>query len=418
MPDNGKGGKMDEAQKEKIREMAREMGKEIKSAEDLSGLMSEFLRMTVESALNAELSHHLGYDKHAVEGRNTGNSRNGFSSKSLRGTHGEEVIRAPRDRLGTFEPVIVKKGQTRITGMDEQIRYLYAKGLSTREISEVFEEMYGTEVSAGLVSQVTEAVIEQIRQWQARPLEALYPIVYLDCITVKVRGADRKVINKSVFLAMGIDIDGQKELLGMWIAETEGARFWLSVLTELKNRGLEHILIACVDGLTGFPDAVEVVYPKARIQLCIVHMLRNSLRYVAWKDYRKVAADLKNIYRSATEQEALLELEKFTDTWDGKYPQIGKSWHRNWPNLTAVFDYPEDIRKAIYTTNAIESLNSVIRKAIRKRKVFPTDDSAMKVVFLAAGQASKKWTKPIKDWKSALSRFMIEFEEQFAPHLQ
>lgn len=408
---------MDKAQKEKIREMAREMGKEIKSAEDLSGLMSEFLKMTVESALNAELSHHLGYDKHAVEGRKTGNSRNGFTSKSLRGTHGEEVIRAPRDRLGTFEPVIVKKGQTRITGMDEQIRYLYAKGLSTREISEVFEEMYGTEVSAGLVSQVTAAVIEQIRQWQARPLEALYPIVYLDCITVKVR-ADRKVINKSVFLAVGIDIDGQKELLGMWIAETEGARFWLSVLTELKNRGLEHILIACVDGLTGFPDAVEVVYPKARIQLCIVHMLRNSLRYVAWKDYRNVAADLKNIYRSATEQEALSELEKFTEAWDGKYPQIGKSWHRNWPNLTAIFDYPEDIRKVIYTTNAIESLNSVIRKAIRKRKVFPTDDSAMKVVFLAAGQASKKWKKPIKDWKSALSRFMIEFEEQFAPHLQ
>jgi putative transposase len=417
MPDNGNGGKMDEAQKEKFREMAREMGKDIKSAEDLSGLMSEFLKMTVESALNAELDHHLGYDKHAAEGRNTGNSRNGFSSKSLRGTHGEEVIRAPRDRLGTFEPVIVKKGQTRITGMDEQIRYLYAKGLSTREISEVFEEMYGTEVSAGLVSQVTGAVIEQIRQWQARPLEALYPIVYLDCITVKVR-ADRKVINKSVFLAVGVDIDGQKELLGMWIAETEGARFWLSVLTELKNRGLEHILIACVDGLTGFPDAVEVVYPKARIQLCIVHMLRNSLRYVAWKDYRKVAADLKNIYRSATEQEALSELGKFTETWDGKYPQIGKSWHRNWPNLTAVFDYPEDIRKVIYTTNAIESLNSVIRKAIRKRKVFPSDDSAMKVVFLAAGQASKKWTKPIKDWKSALSRFMIEFEEQFAPHLQ
>ena len=408
---------MDKAQKEKFREMAREMGKEIKSAEDLSELMSEFLKMTVESALNAELDHHLGYDKHAVEGRNTGNSRNGFTSKSLRGTHGEEVIATPRDRLGTFEPVIVKKGQTRITGMDEQIRYLYAKGLTTREISEVFEEMYGTEVLAGLVSQVTGAVMEQIRQWQARPLEALYPIVYLDCITVKVR-ADRKVINKSVFLAVGINIDGEKELLGMWIAETEGARFWLSVLTELKNRGLEHVLIACVDGLTGFPDAVEVVYPKARIQLCIVHMVRNSLRYVAWKDYGKVAADLKNIYRSATEQEALLELGKFTDTWDGKYPQIGKSWHRNWPNLTAVFDYPEDIRKVIYTTNAIESLNSVIRKAIRKRKVFPTDDSAMKVVFLAAGQASKKWTKPIKDWKSALSRFMIEFEEQFAPHLQ
>ena len=408
---------MDKAQKDKFLEMAREMGKDIKSAEDLSGLMAEFLKMTVESALNAELDHHVGYDKYAVEGRNTGNSRNGYTSKTLRGTHGESVIQTPRDRLGTFEPVIVKKGQTRVTGMDEQIRYLYAKGLSTREISEVFEEMYGTEVSAGLVSRVTEAVIEQIREWQARPLEAVYPIVYLDCITVKVR-MDRKVTGKSVFLAVGINIDGEKELLGMWIAETEGARFWLSVLTELKNRGLEHILIACVDGLTGFPEAVEVVYPKARVQLCIVHMVRNSLRYVAWKDYRKVAADLKNIYRSATEEEALAELEKFTEAWDGKYPQIGKSWRRNWPNLTTIFDYPEDIRRAIYTTNAIESLNSVIRKAIRKRKVFPTDDSAMKVVFLAAEQASKKWTKPIKDWKSALSRFMIEFEEQFAPHLQ
>ena len=408
---------MDKAQKEKFLEMAREMGKEIKTAEDLSGLMSEFLKMTVESALNAEMRHHLGYDKYAVEGQNRGNSRNGFTSKSLRGTHGEEVIRTPRDRMGTFEPVIVKKRQTRITGMDEQIRYLYAKGLSTREISEVFEEMYGTEVSPGLVSQVTAAVIEQIREWQARPLDAIYPIVYLDCITVKVR-ADRKVTGKSVFLAVGINIDGQKELLGMWIAETEGSRFWLSVLTELKNRGIENILIACVDGLTGFPDAVEVVYPKAKVQLCIVHMVRNSLRYVAWKDYRKVTADLKNIYRSASEQEALLELEKFTETWDGKYPQIGKSWRRHWPNLITIFDYPEDIRKAIYTTNAIESLNSVIRKAIRKRKVFPTDDSAMKVVFLAAAQASKKWTMPIKNWKSALSRFMIEFEEQFAPHLQ
>lgn len=408
---------MDKAQKEKLLEMAREMGKELKSAEDLSGLMSEFLKMTVESALNAEMDHHLGYDKYAVEGRKTGNSRNGFTSKTLRGTHGEAVIQGPRDRLGTFEPELVKKGQTRVTGMDEQIRYLYAKGLSTREISDAFEEMYGAEVSAGLVSQVTAAVVEQIREWQARPLEAVYPIVYLDCITVKVR-ADRKVTGKSVFLAMGIDTDGHKELLGMWIAETEGSRFWLSVLTELKNRGLEHILIACVDGLTGFPEAIEVVYPKAKVQLCIVHMVRNSLRYVAWKDYKKVAADLKNIYRSATEEEALAELEKFIEAWNGKYPQIGKSWRRNWPNLTTIFGYPEDIRKAIYTTNAIESLNSVIRKAIRKRKVFPTDDSAMKVVFLAAAQASKKWTMPIKNWKSALSRFMIEFEEQFAPHLQ
>ena len=300
--------------------------------------------------------------------------------------------------------------------MDEQILCLYAKGLSTRDIVEAFEEMYGAEVSAGLVSQVTNAVIEQVREWQNRPLDEVYPIVYLDCIVLKIR-QDKRVIKKSIYLALGVNLDGQKELLGMWISENEGAKFWLSILTELKNRGLEQILIACVDGLCGFPEAIEVEYPKAKVQLCILHLVRNSLRYVSWKDYKEVTCDLKSIYKSATEAEASLELERFADKWDGKYPQIAKSWQTHWANLITIFDYPADIRKAIYTTNAIESLNSVIRKATKKRKVFPTDEAALKVVFLATQAASKKWTMPIKNWKPAMNRFAIEFAEQLAPYV-
>ena len=282
------------------------------------------------------------------------------------------MIETPRDRNGLFEPEIVRKGQTRITGMDEQILCLYAKGLSTRDIVEAFKEMYGAEVSAGLVSQVTNAVIAQVREWQMRPLDEVYPIVYLDCIVLKVR-QNKKVIKKSFYLALGVNLEGHKELLGMWVSETEGAKFWLSVLTELKNRGLKQILIACVDGLTGFPEAIEVEYPNAKVQLCILHMLRNSLRYVVWKDYKQVTADLKAVYQSATEEEALLELERFSEKWDSTYPNISKSWTNHWTNLRTIFDYPDEIRKAIYTTNAIESLNSVIRKSTKKRKVFPND---------------------------------------------
>ena len=293
---------------------------------------------------------------------------------------------------------------------------LYAKGLSTREIVQVFEEMYGAEVSAGLVSQVTNAVIEQVREWQTRPLDEIYPIVYLDCIVLKVR-QDKRVIKKSVYLALGVNLDGQKELLGIWMSENEGAKFWLSILTELKNRGLEQILIACVDGLCGFPEAIEVEYPPAKVQLCIIHQVRNSLRYVAWKDYKAVTADLKSIYQAASEEQASQELDRFAEKWDAQYPNSAKSWRTHWANLITIFDYPADIRKAIYTTNAIESLNSVIRKATKKRKVFPTDDAALKVVFLATQAAAKKWTMPIKNWKSAMNRFAIEFAEQLAPYM-
>jgi putative transposase len=396
--------------------LAGELAKDIKTGEDLSALSAKLLKMTVEAALSAELEHHLGYPPHAVVGHNSGNSRNGSSPKVLKGNHGEVLIETPRDRLGTFEPEIIKKGQTRITGMDEKMLCLYAKGLSTRDIVEAFREMYDAEISAGLVSQVTNSVLEQVREWQARPLDEVFPLVYLDCLILKIR-QDKWVIKKSIYLALGVNLEGHKELLGMWISENEGAKFWLSILTELKNRGLEEILIACVDGLSGFPEAIEVVYPNPRVQLCIIHQVRNSLKYVSWKDYKAVTADLKSIYRSATEDEALLELEKFAKNWDEKYPKIAKSWETNWLNLRTIFDFPEEIRKAIYTTNAIESLNSVIRKATNKRKIFPTDESALKVVFLATQAAAKKWTMPIQNWKQAMNRFAVEFEEQLASYL-
>ena len=295
--------------------------------------------------------------------------------------------------------------------MDDKILSLYAKGMTTREIVETFKEMYDADVSATLISKVTDSVIEKVVEWQSRPLESVYPIVYLDCLVVKIR-QDKQVINKAIYLALGVNIEGHKELLGMWISENEGAKFWLNVLTELHNRGLNDILIACVDGLKGFPEAINTVYPKTQIQLCIVHMVRNSMKYVPWKDYKAIARDLKLIYQSVTEEEALQALDEFGERWDEKYPQISRSWHSHWDNLNTLFIYPQDIRKAIYTTNAIESLNSVIRKAIKKRKLFPTDDSAKKVVYLAIENAAKKWTMPIRNWKTALNRFMIEFKDR------
>ena len=396
---------------EKLKALAAELAKDIKSEKDLGTLTQQLVKLTVETALNAELNEHLGYEKHSPTGRGSGNSRNGTSKKRVKSQHGEVDILTPRDRNGSFEPQFVRKGQTRLTQMDDQILYLYGKGMTTREIVDAFKEMYDADVSPGLISKVTDAVIEEVVQWQNRLLDSVYPIVYLDCIVVKVRH-NKQVINKAIHLALGITLDGHKELLGMWIAENEGAKFWLSVLTELQNRGLEDILIACVDGLSGFPDAIQTVYPKAQIQLCIVHMVRNSLKYVVWKDYKAVTADLKAIYQSVTEQAALAKLEAFATTWDGKYPMISKSWRSHWDNLNTLFNYPAEIRKVIYTTNAIESLNSVIRKSTKKRKIFPHDDSAFKVVYLAIQQASKKWTMPIRDWKAAMNRFMIEFNDR------
>jgi len=395
--------------RKELEAFAREAAKSIKTEKDLNAFSQMLTKITVETALNAELDDHLGYDKHQVSGGS--NNRNGFSSKTLKTEDGEFDIDIPRDRDSSFEPQIIRKHQTRFTSMDDKVQCLYAKGMTTREITASIKEMYDADVSPTLISKITDAVIEQVIEWQSRPLDAIYPIVYLDCIVVKVR-QDKRVINKSIYLALGINMEGQKELLGMWLSETEGAKFWLSVLTELQNRGVKDILIACIDGLKGFPDAIQSVYPDTQIQLCIVHMVRNSIRYVPWKDYKPVTADLKKIYQSVTEEEALLALDQFAERWDSKYPQISRSWRACWPNLNTLFNYPEEIRRAIYTTNAIESLNSVIRKVIKKRKLFPTDDSAKKVVYLAIRDASKKWTMPIRNWKAALNRFMIEFEDR------
>lgn len=393
---------------------AREAAKDIKSPEDFDNFRKVLTKVTVEAALNAELDHHLGYNKNHIS--DSTNSRNGSSSKTLRTEDGTFELDVPRDRDASFSPQLVKKNQTRFTSMDDKILSLYAKGMTTREIVDCFQEMYGADISPSLISRVTDAVIEQVIEWQARPLDQVYPIVYLDCLVVKIR-QDKRVINKAVYLALGVNMEGHKELLGLWLSENEGSKFWLGVLTELQNRGLKDILIACVDGLKGFPDAINTVYPEAKVQLCIVHMVRNSVKYVPWKDYKAVTADLKQIYQSSTEEEALLSLDRFSQHWDDKYPQISRSWRAHWDNLNTLFVYPADIRKAIYTTNAIESLNSVIRKAIKKRKLFPTDDAAKKVIYLAIQDASKKWTMPIRNWKMALNRFMIEFEDRLTDYL-
>jgi transposase-like protein len=389
----------------------QEIARTAKTLDDITAIQQELFKQTLETCLKAELDNHLGYSKHSPKGYNSGNSRNGYSGKTLKTKEGELEIQTPRDRNGTFEPLLVPKKQTRLPNFSSQILTFYAKGMSTEEITQTLEELYDVGISRTLVSQVTEAVIDRVTEWQVRPLEAMFPILYLDCIVVKIR-QDKRVINKAVYLALGVNMEGKKELLGMWISENEGAKFWLSVLTELKNRGMQDVLVACVDGLTGFPDAIATVFPKTQTQLCIVHLVRNSLRYVSWKDKKAVVADLKQIYQSVTEQEAALELEKFATRWDSQYPSISRSWREHWVNIIPFFEYPEAIRKVIYTTNAIESLNSVIRKAVDAHKLFPNDNAALKVIFLATEQAAKKWTMPIRDWKAAINQFMILFPDR------
>ncbi|MDA0272895.1 MAG: IS256 family transposase [Proteobacteria bacterium] len=400
--------------KKELKALAQAAAKNIKTETDLNEFRQMLTKIAVETALNAELDDHLGFDKHAQS--DSDNSRNGYTSKTLQTEDGQFEVDTPRDRSGSFEPQLVKKHQRRFTSMDDKILFLYAQGMTTREIVTTFKEMYDADVSASLISKVTDAVIEQVVEWQSRPLDAIYPIVYLDCIVVKIR-QDKQVINKAVYLALGVNMEGHKELLGLWLSENEGAKFWLNVLTELQNRGVKDILIACVDGLKGFPDAISTAFPETQIQLCIVHMVRNSVKYVPWKDYKPVTADLKRIYQSVTEEEALQALDEFAARWDERYPQISRSWRSHWQNLNTLYRYPADIRKVIYTTNAIESLNSVIRKATRKRKLFPTDDAAKKVIYLAIEAASKKWTMPIRNWKPALNRFMIMFEDRLADYI-
>lgn len=376
-----------------------------------AGLLKQLTKKVAERALNAEMEQHLGYAKHALEGKNSGNSRNGKTSKKIRSVHGEIELDIPRDRNGSFEPKLVKKGEKQLNGFDDRIISLYARGMSTRDIQAHFEESYGVEVSPTFISQVTNEVMDEVKQWQQRPLDALYPVVYLDCLVVRSRDSGA-VQNKSVYLALGINTDGEKELLGLWMAQTEGAKFWLSVMNELRNRGLQDIFIACCDGLKGFPDAIEAVYPKTQVQLCIVHQIRHSLRYVNWKQRKEIAADLRRIYGAATLAEAELALAEFAEKWDDQHPTISLSWRNNWERLSVFFDYPPEIRKVIHTTNAIESLNASLRKITKTRRSFPTDDSVMKILYLALHQISKKWTMPIRDWKAAMSQFMIMYSDR------
>lgn len=378
------------------------------------GLIKMLTKRLLERAMNAELTDHVGYEKHASEGRNTGNSRNGRSKKTLKGDFGTMPLDVPRDRAGTFEPQIVPKHQTRWTGFDDKIVSLYARGLSTREIQMHIEELYNVEVSPTLISTVTEEVIDEVRAWQNRQLEEVYPIVYLDALHFKVRDSGH-VRNKAVYLAIGVNMDGSKEVLGMWIAQTEGAKFWLSVVTELKNRGVRDIFIACVDGLKGFPEAIETVYPKTEVQLCIVHMVRHSLNYAGWKERQKVAADLRTVYTAATEEEAVLRLDEFDEKWGARYPMIAKSWRTNWAHVIPFFAYPPEIRKIIYTTNMIESLNMSLRKVTKTRSSFPNDDALLRLLYLALRNITRKWTAVVAGWASALNQFAIRYEDRMPP---
>jgi putative transposase len=374
-----------------------------------NGLLKQLTKAVLERAMQAELTHHLGYPKHNPEGNNSGNSRNGKSKKTLKGDFGSLPLEVPRDRNSSFEPQIVPKGRTRFEGFDDKILSLYARGMTTRQIKQHLEEIYQVEVSPSLISSVTDAITDEVKAWQSRPLDGVYPIIYLDALVVKVRDSSH-IQNKAIHLIIGINTSGRKEVLGLWVTHNEGAKFWLQVLTDLKNRGVKDIFIACVDGLTGFPEAIEAAFPKTEVQLCIVHQVRNSLKYVSWKWRKEVAEDLKAIYTAARVDEAELQLEAFSRKWDDQLPTISKSWRLNWERLTPFMSYPEDIRRVIYTTNVIESVNSSLRKVLKNRGSFPNEEAVIKLVYLALRNISSKWSLPIRDWASAMNRFAIMFE--------
>jgi putative transposase len=393
-------------------ELLDELLKDYQKPEDLlgqDGLLQQLTKALVERALDGELTHHLGYEKHDAAGDNSGNSRNGTTPKTLRGKRGQVQIDVPRDRASEFEPRLVKKNQTRFDGLDEKIISLYARGMTLSEIQGHLEEIYGVEVSPSLISTVTDAVLDEVRAWQSRPLDAVYPILYLDALQVKVKSQGR-VSNKAIYLAFGVNMQGLKEVLGMWAADAEGAKFWMQVVTELKSRGVTDIFIACVDGLKGFPEAIEAVYPQTQVQLCMVHMVRHSLSYVSHKDRKQVATDLKAVYQAATLAEAERQLAQFEEAWAGSYPVIARSWRQNWARVVPMFGYPAEIRRAIYTTNTIESLNMTLRKVTKNRSLFPNDEAVFKLMYLALRNISKKWTMPIKNWSGAMNQFAILFE--------
>lgn len=391
-----------------------ELLKDYKQPEDITGnngLLKQLTKAILERALESELTHELGYKKHSSPSKPSGNARNGTSTKTMKTDHGDLEISIPRDRNSDFEPQIVKKGQRRFSGFDDKIVSMYARGMTTRDIQGHLEEIYGVEVSPELISSVTDGILSEVKEWQSRPLEEVYPIVFFDAIRMKIRDEGR-VINKAVYLAIGVDMNGLKDVLGIWIEKNEGAKFWLSVFTELRNRGLQDVLIACVDGLKGLPEAIESIFPEAEVQLCIVHMVRNSLKFVSYKDRKKIADDLKNVYRASTVEQAEEALKDFEEAWDGRYPMISKSWRSNWPRVIPFFAYSAEIRKAIYTTNAIESLNNSLRKVTKTRNSFPSDEAAIKLLYMGLKNIMKKWTMPIRNWNLAIHQFSIRFEDR------
>jgi putative transposase len=399
------------------KQLVDQLVKDCKSQDDFfgeNGLIKSFVKAVMESALSAELSTHLGYEKHDPKGYNTGNSRNGTTPKTLKGEFGEVELDVPRDRNGSYSPQLLPKHQTRFDGFDEKIISLYARGMTTRDIQAQLQDLYGVEVSPTLISNVTDAVLDEVKTWQNRSLDSVYPIVYLDAIVIKVK-ENKQIINKAIYLALAVNLEGQKELLGMWVSPNEGAKFWLNILTELKNRGVQDILFACVDGLNGFVEAIETVYPKTITQLCIVHVIRSSLRYVGYKERKSVVSDLKTIYESATAEEAELALNAFSAKWDKQFPAISRLWFEKWVNIIPFFNYPSEIRKVLYTTNSIESLNMTLRKVLKNKRFFPNDEAVFKQLYLGLKNISKKWTMPIRNWNGAMSRFMIEFGDRLPP---
>jgi putative transposase len=400
------------------KELLDEMLKNCKTSDDLfgeKGVFTKLKKAMVERMLEAEMSHHLGYEKH--ETAKNDNYRNGKATKKVITNTGDMEIAVPRDRNASFEPQLIGKYQRRLPDFDDTIISLYARGMTVRDIQSHIEEIYQTNVSPDLISAITDEVMDEVNTWRIRPLDMVYPILYLDAIVIKVRD-DGQVKNKSLYLAIGINLEGNKEVLGMWMSLNEGAKFWLSVVNELKNRNVQDILIACVDGLKGFPDAINTVFPQTQIQQCIVHMVRNSLKYVPWKDRKAVARDLKAIYTSCNEEQALAELANFRQKWDSLYPTIGDIWERNWSGIIPFLAYPDYIRKAIYTTNTIESINNGIRKVTRNRSIFPDDNAAFKLIYLALHNLAKRWNRPIINWKEALNQFAIIFGDRLKDALK
>lgn len=393
------------------KQLAQEIAKDCKTVEDVHEMLKDLFKRTVQEVLEQEMTEHLGYEKHSPEGNNSGNSRNGYSSKTIKTRLGETVIDIPRDRKGRFEPQIIKKYEKNASELENQILAMYAKGMSTRDIETHMRDIYGVDVSAGLISRITDKIYPMITEWQSRPLERVYPIVYLDAIHFKVR-QDSRIINKAAYSVLGIDLRGRKEVLGIWIGEHESASFWLGVCNDLKSRGVEDILIACKDGLSGFSEAINTVFPRTSIQLCVIHQIRNSMKYVPYKYQKAVMADLKQVYQALTLEEAELAFESLKDKWGQKYPLIIRSWESNWLELTTYFAYPPAIRRLIYTTNTVEAYHRQLRKVTKTKTAFPTDDALRKVLYLATMDITKKWTMPVQNWAEIISQFVLEFKDR------